>query len=63
MADATQEIENTADDGSFLSIVADWIEDLMEQQISGSVVLLILVAVFAPKIFSLIAAYWNRDKP
>lgn len=63
MADVVQEVENYSDDGSFVAIFADWIEDLLEQQMDGSVVLLILAAVFAPKVFSLIASYLNRNKP
>jgi hypothetical protein len=47
MTDA-QEIENTADDGQWWQIIADWMEDISAQDVPGSVVILIVVVAFVP---------------
>jgi putative effector of murein hydrolase LrgA (UPF0299 family) len=55
-----QEIENTADDGQWWQIIADWVEDLMDQSIPGSVVILILLVAVSGSLFKLIGAWLDR---
>lgn len=51
------EREDTSDDGSIVAIVDDWLEDLMDQSIPGSVVLLIVIVALAPALIKLVSAW------
>lgn len=60
------EIEDNSDENIW-GLLGDFLEDIMAQQFSGSMVLLILgvvlFAVYAPAVFRLLTAYITRNKP
>lgn len=57
-----QEVENTADDEYLLAPAEDWFEDLMEQDIPASVVILIILVLLSDKIFKSINYWLTRNK-
>ena len=61
----TNEIEDNSDENIW-GLFGDFLEDIMSQNFSGSMVLLILgvvlFSVYAPSIFRLMTAYVNRNK-
>lgn len=54
-------------DNNIWGLIGDFLEDIMSQEFSGSMVLLILgvvlFAVYAPSVFRLLTAYVTRNKP
>lgn len=60
------EIEDNSDENIW-GLLGDFLEDIMAQQFSGSMVLLILgvvlFAVYAPSVFRLLTAYVTRNTP
>lgn len=56
------EPEDYSDDGSWTAIVADWMEDLIEQQIPGSVVVLIVVVAFLPMLVRAVGNYFKHRR-
>ena len=59
--DEIQEIEDYYDDGQWWQPFMDVVEDITDQDIPGSVVILIVVALLAPQIVKGIAA-WRKGK-
>ena len=54
------EAEHTADDDQWWQIFADIVEDILEQDVPGSIVILIVAAICAPSIFKMITAWFKR---
>ena len=53
------EIEDYYDDGQWWQPLMDVVEDITDQEVSGSVVILIVVALLAPQIVKGISA-WRK---
>lgn len=56
------EAENYADDGSVWGVVGDVLEDIMEQQVPGSIVLLIVGCLVVPWIYKGVMAYFAHRR-
>jgi len=56
------EVENTADDEYLLAPAQDWFEDIMEQCVPGSVVILIVLVLCANPIFKTLNNWIKRNK-
>jgi len=56
------EPEDYSDDGSIVSVAHDFVEDIMEKQVDGSIVLLIVLVLIANPIFKTINTYLTRNK-
>ena len=59
--DEVQEYEDYYDDGQWWQPIMDVVEDITDQDIPGSVVILIVVALLAPQIVKGISA-WRKGK-
>ena len=62
MNDEPYEVEDYSDEEYLLAPAQDWMEDLMEQCVPGSVVLLIVLVLLANPIFKTINNWITRNK-
>ena len=62
MNDEPYEVEDYSDEEYFLAPAEDWFEDLMQQEIPASVVILIIIVLLSDKIFKTVNFWITRKK-